>query len=147
MATILIVDDSPVSQRLLGYTLQRHGYDIITAGHGGEALERLAEAPVDLVISDLAMPEVDGLTLLRRIRADERYRDLPLVMLTASGQDQDRLVAQSAGASDFLTKPSSSRELIETVSRFVCVAGTAAEGILAPQKDIAAQASAERSLV
>jgi CheY-like chemotaxis protein len=119
MATILIVDDSPVSQRLLGYTLQRCGYEIVMAGHGGEALDRLAERAVDLVISDLEMPEVDGLTLLRLIREDRRYHALPIVMLTSSGQDQDRLSAQIAGASDFLTKPTSSRELIETVSRLV----------------------------
>jgi two-component system, chemotaxis family, chemotaxis protein CheY len=119
MATILVVDDSPVSRRLLGYTLERGGYTVITADHGGQALERLGETPVDLVIADLAMPEVDGLTLLRQLRADRRYHDLPLVMLTASGQDQDRLTAQAAGANDFLTKPASSRELIETVSRWV----------------------------
>ena len=119
MATILIVDDSPVSQRLLGYTLQRCGHEIVMAAHGREAIELLADRPIDLVISDLAMPEVDGLTLLRLIRADGRYQDLPIVMLTASGQDQDRLSAQGAGASDFLTKPTSSRELIETVGRLV----------------------------
>jgi CheY-like chemotaxis protein len=117
MPTILVVDDSPMSQRLLGYTLSRCGYTVITAGHGREALERLAEAPVDLVIADLAMPEIDGLTLLRLLRADGRYRDLPLVMLTASGHDEDRLMAKAAGADDFLTKPASSREVIETVGR------------------------------
>jgi CheY-like chemotaxis protein len=65
------------------------------------------------------MPEVDGLALLRKLRATERYRGLPLVMLTASGQDQDRLVAQAAGANDFLTKPASSHELLDTVNRLV----------------------------
>jgi len=116
MATILVVDDSPVSLRLLGYTLQRCGYTVVTASHDGEALERLADMPVDLVIADLSMPEVYGLALLR---ATERYRALPLVMLTASGQDQDRLMAQAAGANDFLTKPASSRELIDTVGRLI----------------------------
>jgi len=119
MATILVVDDSPVILRLLGYTLQRNGHAVIMAGHGREALERLAETSVDLVIADLAMPEVDGLTLLRQLRADRRYHALPLVMLTASGQDQDRLVAQAAGANDFLTKPASSHELLDTVNRLV----------------------------
>lgn len=119
MATILIVDDSPVSQRLLGYTLRRCGHAVITAGQGREAMDRLAETQVDLIIADLAMPEVDGLTLLRQVRADDRYQNLPLVILTASGQDQDRLKAQAAGASDFLTKPTSSRELIDTVTRLI----------------------------
>lgn len=119
MPTVLVVDDSPVSQRLLGYTLQRQGYTIIAAGDGLEALEMLQKNQVDLVISDLAMPEMDGLSLLRHIRADQRYRDLRLIMLTASGQDQDREAAQAAGANDFLTKPASSRDLIATVSRLL----------------------------
>jgi len=119
MATVLVVDDSPVSQRLLGYTLQRHGYTIIAAGDGVEALALLKQNQVDLVISDLAMPEMDGLSLLRHIRADQRYHDLRLIMLTASGQDQDREAAQAAGANDFLTKPASSRDLLATVGRLL----------------------------
>ena len=119
MPTILVVDDSVVSQRLLGYTLMRVGYTVITAGHGREALQRLAEAYVDLVIADLAMPEIDGISLLRQIRADDRLCQLPLVMLTASGQDEDRLIAEAAGANEFLTKPASSRDVIDTVQRLV----------------------------
>jgi two-component system chemotaxis response regulator CheY len=119
MTTILIVDDSPVSQRLLGYTLIRGGYTVITAGHGREALQRLTEAPVDLVIADLAMPEIDGISLLRQIRADRHLHALPLMMLTASGQDEDRLIAEAAGVNDFLTKPASSSELLDAVQRLV----------------------------
>ena len=119
MATILVVDDSPVSRRLLGYTLQHNGHTVLAAADGYEALSLLQNSPVDLVISDLAMPEMDGLTLLREIRADRRLEALRLVMLTASGQDQDRLEAQIAGADDFLTKPSSSRDLLATVSRLL----------------------------
>lgn len=119
MATILVVDDSLVSQRMLGYTLQRGGYAVITASDGLEALELLRQHPVDLVISDLAMPEMDGLTLLQSLRADERFRDMQLIMLTASGQDQDYRAAQAAGVSDFLTKPTSTRDLLATVSRLI----------------------------
>jgi CheY-like chemotaxis protein len=119
MATILVVDDSPVSRRLLGYTLQQDGHTVALAGNGFEALELLQRDPADLVIADLAMPAMDGLTLLRRIRADQRLGGLRLVMLTASGLDQDRLDAQVAGADGFLTKPTSSRDLLETVKRLI----------------------------
>lgn len=117
MTTVLVVDDSPVSQRLLGYTLQRNGYTVLTASDGRAALALLQRADVDLIISDLSMPEMDGITLLRHIRADNRYCAVQLIMLTASGQDQDRLDAEAAGASYFLTKPASSSELLATVRR------------------------------
>lgn len=119
MATILVADDSPVSRRLISYTLQRNGHTVITVSDGQEALAQLMETTFDLVIADLSMPNVDGLTLLRALRNDERRCDLPLIMLTASGQDEDRLKAQATGANDFLTKPTSSRQLTETVSRLL----------------------------
>jgi len=119
MATILVVDDSPVLQRVLGFTLKREGHTLVAALDGFEALERLAQVKVDLAIIDLAMPEMDGLTLLRRLRADERYRGLPILMLTASGQDQDRFTAEAEGVDAFLTKPASSRELVDVTNRLL----------------------------
>jgi two-component system, chemotaxis family, chemotaxis protein CheY len=119
MAVIMVVDDDSIGQRMLGYTLQKNGHRVVQAMNGVQALERLAETAVDLIITDLNMPEMDGPTLLKQLRADDRYKDLPIVMLTASGQDHDRVEARAAGATDFLTKPTSSRELIETVSRIL----------------------------
>jgi CheY-like chemotaxis protein len=119
MATILVVDDYSVTLRVLGHILEHGGYDVLTAGNGMEALETLAEMPVDLVISDIAMPEMDGLSLLRNLRADERFESLPIIMLTASGQDEDRRVAETTGANGFLTKPVGSAELLDAVGRFV----------------------------
>ena len=111
MATILVVDDSPVIQRVLSVTLRRDAHTCITASSAAEALERLEDTGVDLVLLDLAMPDLDGLSLLRVLRADPRHESLPIVMLTASGQDQDRIDAADAGADDFLTKPASSAEV------------------------------------
>lgn len=119
MATILIVDDYPVTLRVLSTQLRKYGYDVLTAGSAREALACLADAPADLAILDIAMPEVDGLMLLRQLRSDARYRDMPAIMLTASGQDQDRITARDAGANDFLSKPVSSRELLEAVQRLL----------------------------
>lgn len=117
MATILVVDDDNIGQRMLGYTLQKNGHQVVSAFNGLLALDRLAEQTFDLVITDLAMPEMDGPTLLRHIRSDTRFANIPVIMLTASGHDQDRISARAAGVSDFLTKPASSRELMETVTR------------------------------
>lgn len=119
MATILIVEDYAVTQRVLSLTLKNNGHDAVIAGNGIEALERLAEFVVDMALVDIAMPEMDGIELLHRLRSDARYQSLPVVMLTASGQDEDRSIALAAGANGFLTKPASSRELIDTVTQFI----------------------------
>jgi CheY-like chemotaxis protein len=119
MATILIVDDQAVTRRVLSLTLRNEGYDIMTAEDGLDALSRLEEAPVDLVLLDITMPRMDGLALLHALRSDERHAALPVIMLTANGQDSTRKAALSIGADGFLTKPTSSHELIETVGRFV----------------------------
>ena len=119
MQTILVVDDSSVIRRILSHTLKRNGYTAITATNGYEALDVLRQTSVDLVIADLAMPEMDGLTLLRLLRADADLCMIRLIMLTTSGQDHDRQEAQAAGVNDFLTKPTSSRDLLATVSRIL----------------------------
>src|SRR3712207_4714293 len=103
MATILVVDDDNIGQRMLGYTLQKNGHQVVPAFNGRIALERLADQTFDLVITDLAMPEMDGPTLLKHIRADPRFSHIPVIMLTASGHDQDRISARAAGVNDFLT--------------------------------------------
>ena len=119
MSTILVVDDSPVVQRLISLTLQRSDHDVFAVSSGYEALDLLDAIHIDLAIIDLAMPEMDGLTLLRALRANVRHPYFPVVMLTASGQDHDRLIARDAGANDFLTKPASSRVLTDIVSRLL----------------------------
>ena len=119
VAKILIVEDYPVTQRVLSLTLKNSGHEVQIANHGLEALEQLDLGPVDLALVDIAMPEMDGLELLRHLRNDKRYNALPVIMLTASGQDEDRQTALNIGADGFLTKPTSSRELLETIHRFV----------------------------
>ncbi len=119
VAKILIVEDYPVTQRVLSLTLKNSGHDVQIANHGLEALQQLNLGTVDLALVDIAMPEMDGLELLRQLRNDARYNALPVIMLTASGQDEDRATALTIGADGFLTKPTSSRELLETINRFV----------------------------
>lgn len=117
MATILVVEDYLVAQRMYSHMLRKRGHTVVVADNGRIALERLEETSVDLIVADLAMPEMDGVTLLKHLRADERYRHIPVIMLTASGQEQDHQIARAEGANDFLTKPTSSQEFLETVNR------------------------------
>jgi CheY-like chemotaxis protein len=124
MTKILIAEDNRVNQRILAYTLQKGGYTVITAANGVEALHELTNnPPIDLVIADIDMPKMDGITLLRQLRASQAYESLPVLILTASGHTEDYVTAKDAGANEVLTKPSSSHELIETVNRIIAAAG------------------------
>jgi CheY-like chemotaxis protein len=115
MSAILVVDDYVVTQRVLSTQLRKGGYEVTTASSGFEALTYLNEGLFDLAIIDIAMPEMDGITLLKTLRQQARFQNLPVVMLTASVLDEDRIRAQTAGATDFLTKPISSWELLAVV--------------------------------
>jgi CheY-like chemotaxis protein len=117
MAKILVVDDSPTIQRLLSLILQRNDHTTVTMDNGRDALMFLADSDVDLVVTDVNMPEMSGLTLLKQLRANERTRDLPVIIRTASIQEYVRQVASQNGASGFLAQPTSSWELKELVNR------------------------------
>ncbi len=119
MPTILIVDDDPNNQRMLSYTLRKAGYEVRVAANGQLGLDTLHEFLPDMAILDLAMPVMDGMTLLRHIRADEHLRPVPVIILTASGDDMAHIAVQNAGANGFLTKPTSSRALIEMVQKIL----------------------------
>ncbi|KAB8142414.1 response regulator [Chloroflexia bacterium SDU3-3] len=119
MATILVVDDHSPNQRLLSFILEQNHFSVVTALNGVQALERLEESPVDLVVTDLSMPKMDGLTLMKHVRTDERYKQLPIVVLTASGYERDLVRASNSGANACLTKPIDSQELVSLVSQLV----------------------------
>jgi two-component system, chemotaxis family, chemotaxis protein CheY len=119
MATILVVDDYSTSQRLLGFILRQNDHTVVTAIHGLGALEQLAARPIDLVITDLSMPEMDGMTLLQELRANPQFQNLPVIMLTGSAYAHDDTRAKAAGATSFLTKPVESEELIAMVTRLL----------------------------
>jgi CheY-like chemotaxis protein len=107
MAKILIVDDSATVRKLLTHTLRPKRHQCIEACDGFEALEKLALHPdIRLVISDLNMPNMDGIELIASIRENPQYRDLPIIMLTTEGSSENRRMAFDAGADLYLVKPS-----------------------------------------
>jgi class 3 adenylate cyclase len=112
---VLVVDDQPQNIRLLEAILTPRGYDVLTASSGEEALKVIADSEVDLVLLDIVMPGLDGYEVCRRIRDQVDTAYLPVVMVTASG-DEQKLKALEAGADDFLTKPINQSELLARVA-------------------------------
>ncbi len=116
MKKVLVVDDSIIILRIYRHILEKQGYQVITANNGREALEKLQAEVVDLVVTDLMMPEMDGMSLLETIRASDNLRHIPVIMVTANGQVHNEERANRLGVNGFLTKPTSSWDLIEAVS-------------------------------
>ena len=109
---VLLVDDDARNLMALTAALRRHGLQVSVTEHGREALEMLRVAPVDLVLMDIMMPEMDGFATTRAIREKAALADLPIVMLTAKAMPEDREASLAAGASDFITKPVDVEELL-----------------------------------
>lgn len=112
MSTILIVDDEAHIRDVVRYALERDGHHVVTAGDGEEALARVREGGVDLVVLDVVMPELDGLSVCRRIREE---RALPIVFLSSRGEEFDRINGLELGGDDYVVKPFSPRELATRV--------------------------------
>jgi CheY-like chemotaxis protein len=107
---ILIVDDVELNRLLLGGMVKSIGYDVETAGNGLEVLAKLPGG-IDLVLLDVMMPGIDGFEVVRRIRADAAFCELPVIMVTALDSREDRARSVAAGASDFIAKPVERSEL------------------------------------
>lgn len=112
--TILIVDDEPHIRRILDYLLRQQGYEVDAAASGPAALDRIQGALnlPDLILLDLMMPEMDGFEVCRRLRADYRSRQIPIIIVTAKGEQIDRVRGLEGGANDYLTKPYDHKELV-----------------------------------
>jgi len=111
-ARVLVVDDEPMVCDVLARYLIREGFDVDTAGDGEQALTAFAANPPQLVLLDLMLPRIDGLEVFRRIR---EAASTPVIMLTARGEEADRIVGLEIGADDYVTKPFSPREVVARV--------------------------------
>jgi DNA-binding response OmpR family regulator len=113
VAKILVVDDEPNIREVVGLYLRRDGHEVVSATDGEEALEVFRQSEPDLVVLDLMLPKLSGLEVCRRMRAEKR---IPLIMLTARGEEEERIVGLSLGADDYVVKPFSPRELAARVA-------------------------------
>ena len=114
---ILVAEDNPAMARVLAFNLARAGFDVVTASNGEEAWEQLQRIPVDLIITDQQMPRMEGLDCCRRLRSLERYRETPIILLTAKAFELDHeALAKEVGIVSVFSKPFSPSELVQFVT-------------------------------
>ncbi len=120
-ATILVVDDDPRNVKLLEANLVPCGYDVVTAADGIEALHKVESEDIDLILLDVMMPKMDGFEVTKKLKADEKTKLIPIVLVTALRDTQDRVKGIDAGCDDFLSKPIETPELLARVKSLLMV--------------------------
>jgi len=117
VATIMTVDDTASMRQMISFTLGSVGYEVIQAGDGAEALKLAKDRKVDLVIADLNMPNMDGITLVKSLRALDSYKFTPILMLTTESQSDKRNQGKHAGATGWIVKPFNPEQLVNVVKK------------------------------
>lgn len=125
--TILVVEDEPAIRELIGFACESSGYAVLRAGSVKEASDLLSQNRVHLILLDWMLPDLSGLQWLDKLKRDERYAAVPLIMLTARGTESDKVAGLDAGADDYVVKPFSPRELIARMRAVLRRGGTEAE--------------------
>ena len=116
--TVLIVDDSASMRQLVSFALKDAGYEVIDAVNGRDALGKLNGTKIEMVLTDLNMPEMDGIEFIKQFRNSSGYRFTPVVMLTTESQESKKQEGKQAGASGWIVKPFTPEQLIDVVKKF-----------------------------
>lgn len=116
---IMIIDDSAVFRKVVSMNLKHAGYEIIEAVDGADALNKLNTEKPNLIVCDVNMPNMDGLTFVTKVRADENYRFIPIIMLTTESQEEKKRKGMEAGAKAWLVKPFSPEQLLSAVAKLI----------------------------
>ena len=118
--TALVVEDSPTMRQLLVFALSSiKGLGVVQADDGVDALKKLAGARFDIILTDINMPIMDGLKLVRRVRADEQLKNIPIIIITTEGAEEDRARALALGANAYIAKPIQANQVIAQVKKLL----------------------------
>ncbi|HXN49505.1 MAG TPA: response regulator [Bryobacteraceae bacterium] len=118
-ATILTADDSPSMRQMIAFTLENAGYQVIEAVDGKDALERLSKTSVQMLVTDLNMPNLDGIELIKRVRTLPQYKYIPIIMVTTESEDSRKQQGKAAGATGWIVKPFRAEQLVAVAKRFL----------------------------
>jgi len=120
MANILVVEDSPTMRQLISFAIKRiPNSRVIEATDGVDALKKLSSEKIDLILADINMPVMDGLKLVSLVRGNSAFKDIPIIMVTTEGAEEDRKRAIAIGANAYLPKPIQTQELLKLVTSFL----------------------------
>lgn len=116
---ILVVDDEPQIARIMKITLEQGGYEVVVASDGAQGLKLAKETGPDLILLDLMLPNIDGYKVCRLLKFDQKYRHIPIVLISAMGEAQDKELGEQVGADLFVAKPFRTDELLGHVERLL----------------------------
>ena len=123
MSTALVVEDSPTMRQLIVFALRRiRGLEVLEADDGVDALRKLAASKLDIILTDINMPIMDGLKLVKRVRTDEALKAIPIIIITTEGAEEDRQRALALGANAYITKPIQAPQVIAKVKELLKIA-------------------------
>jgi len=117
LKTIMTADDSASVRQMVGFTLREAGYEVVEAVDGRDALDKLTGSGVNMLITDLNMPNMDGIELIRNVRAQQQFKFMPIIMLTTESQDSKKQEGRSAGATGWIVKPFKPEQLVAVVKK------------------------------
>lgn len=115
----MTVDDSASMRQIIAFTLMNAGYTVVEAVDGQDALNKLTGSPIHMLITDLNMPNVDGIELIKKVRALPEYRYVPIIMLTTESADDKKQAGRAAGASGWIVKPFRGEQLVMVAKKFL----------------------------
>lgn len=118
MKKILVVDDSPPVRSFIGYHLKQFGFDIVYAEDGLEAMTLMKREKIDLVFLDINLPQMNGYVLCRKIKTDEKTKNIPVILVSARDTDWDKTWGEKAGANGYITKPFNHTQIMEVVKKY-----------------------------
>ncbi|HHN65893.1 MAG TPA: response regulator [Nitrospirae bacterium] len=120
MPNILVVEDSPTMRQLISFAMRRvPDAKVIEAADGVDALKKLSQEKIDIILSDINMPVMDGLKLVSLVKNNPTYKNIPVIMITTEGAEEDKKRAIAMGADDYLSKPIQTQELIKLVKKYL----------------------------
>lgn len=118
MTKILIVDDEKDIVETLSFMLQAKGFETVTALDGEEGLKLAKEVNPDLIILDVMMPKINGYKICRLLKYDAKYKNIPIIMVTARSQEGDKLIGEETGADEYITKPFEFNDILEVIEKY-----------------------------
>lgn len=116
---ILIVEDDKTARKLLSLYIRKKGYEILTAENGLDAMEKVGIEPINLIVTDMNMPYMDGIELTRNLKNDSAFSSIPVIMITTEADEDEKKKAYEAGVDDYLVKPASAEQINNSVKKIL----------------------------